>query len=53
VKGNINHPCNAFLAQADAHDAYDRLAWGIEAIQDVDEVNKTFFSLDSKLSRGF
>ena len=38
-KKNINYPCNAFDAQADAHDSYDNLAWGIEAIQVGDEVN--------------
>jgi hypothetical protein len=26
VKNNINHPCNAFHAQADARDIFDRLA---------------------------
>ena len=39
MKKNINHPCNAFNAEANAHDTYDDLAWGIEAIQVGDEVN--------------
>ena len=43
VKENINHPCNAFNAETNAHDAYDKLAWGIEAIQVGNEVNRTFF----------
>ena len=40
MKENINRPCNAFNAQADAREAYDKLAWGIEAIQVGNEVNK-------------
>jgi hypothetical protein len=40
VKENINHPCNAFNAQADAREAYDKLAWGIEAIQVGNKVIK-------------
>ena len=32
ILGNINHPRNAFNAQSDAHDKFDQLAWGIEAI---------------------
>jgi hypothetical protein len=39
VKENINHPCNAFNAETNAHDAYDKLVWGIEAIQVGNEVN--------------
>ena len=39
VKKNINHPCNAFNAETNAHDSYDDLAWGIEAIQVGNEVN--------------
>ena len=42
VKENINHPYNAFNTQSDAHDSYDKLAWGIEAIEVDNEVDKTF-----------
>ena len=38
VKDNINHPCNAFNAQSDTHESYDKLAWGIEAVHHDDEV---------------
>lgn len=50
VKENINHPCNAFNAESNAHDSYDKLAWGIEAIEVDNEVDKHFL-LDSP-SRG-
>ncbi|KAI9463124.1 hypothetical protein HD554DRAFT_2175618 [Boletus coccyginus] len=33
VRQKINHPSNAFNAQGDAHASFDRLAWGIEALQ--------------------
>jgi hypothetical protein len=39
VKQNINHPCNVFNAESNAHDSYDKLAWGIEAVGDGEEVN--------------
>ena len=39
MEDNINHPCNAFNVQMDAHDAYGRLVWGIEAVLDGNEVN--------------
>ena len=39
VKDKINHPCNAFNAQSDTHESYDKLAWGIEAVPHGDEVN--------------
>ncbi|KAI9571790.1 hypothetical protein HD554DRAFT_2312089 [Boletus coccyginus] len=29
----INHPSNAFNAQNDAHESFDQLTWGIEALQ--------------------
>ncbi|KAJ3560367.1 hypothetical protein NP233_g10882 [Leucocoprinus birnbaumii] len=32
VHSMINHPSNAFNAQSDAHESYDNLAWGIEAV---------------------
>ena len=35
----INHPSNAFNAQSDAHEIYDNLAWGIEAVRAGDQVN--------------
>ncbi|KIM82383.1 hypothetical protein PILCRDRAFT_7786 [Piloderma croceum F 1598] len=38
VKNKINHPCNAFNAQTDARDTFDRLAWGIEAVHDGESV---------------
>jgi hypothetical protein len=35
VKNNINHPCNAFNVQTDAHDTYDKwpgaLRWYVMA----------------------
>jgi hypothetical protein len=36
VVNNINHPCNAFNMQTDASESYGKLAWGIEAVQDLD-----------------
>jgi len=39
VKNNINHPCNAFNAQTDAHETFDKLAWGIEAVYEDGKVN--------------
>jgi hypothetical protein len=42
VKENINHPCNAFNAESNAHDSYDKLAWGIEAIEVDNQVDKHF-----------
>ena len=35
----INHPSNAFNAESNAHESYDKLAWGIEAVGAGDEVN--------------
>ena len=32
VKENINHPCNVFNVQSDAHESFDKLAWGIKAV---------------------
>jgi hypothetical protein len=29
----INHPSNAFNAEANAHESYNKLAWGIEAVE--------------------
>jgi hypothetical protein len=40
VKDNINHPCNAFNVEANAHGSYDKLASGIEAVLHGNEVNK-------------
>jgi hypothetical protein len=31
VRDKTNHPCNAFNVQNDAHESFDKLAWGIEA----------------------
>jgi len=39
VKLNINHPCNAFNVESNAHDTFDGLAWGIEAVPDGTQVN--------------
>ena len=33
ARDKINHPSNAFNAQTDAHDSFDKLAWGIEALE--------------------
>jgi len=35
----INHPSNAFNAESNAHETYDKLAWGIEAVKADGEVN--------------
>jgi len=35
----INHPSNAFNAESNAHESYDKLAWGIEAVRAGDQVN--------------
>ena len=35
----INHPSNAFNAQLDAHESYDKLAWSIEAVRADGQVN--------------
>ena len=32
VSDNINHPCNGLNFQADAHESFDKLAWGIHKI---------------------
>ena len=47
VKENINHPCNAFNTEFNAHESFDKLAWGIEAVHDGEEVNN--FSLQIAL----
>jgi hypothetical protein len=39
VKENINHPCNAFNAESNARESFDKLAWGIEAVYEGEEVN--------------
>ncbi len=31
VRDKINHPCNAINLQNDAHESFNKLAWGIEA----------------------
>lgn len=36
---NIGHPRNAFNVQSDAHDFFDELKWGIEAITVNEEVS--------------
>ncbi|KIM36522.1 hypothetical protein M413DRAFT_288172 [Hebeloma cylindrosporum] len=35
----INYPSNAFNAQSDAQESYDKLAWGIEAVEADGQVN--------------
>ena len=35
----INHPSNAFNAESNAHESYDKLAWGIEAVEADGQVN--------------
>jgi len=47
VKDDINHPCNAFNVESNAHDAYDKLAWGIEAVQVGDEWRYFFHEVRS------
>ncbi|KAJ3569579.1 hypothetical protein NP233_g4960 [Leucocoprinus birnbaumii] len=39
VHNMINHPCNAFNAESNAHESYDNLAWGIEAVNEDNQVN--------------
>ncbi|KDQ64175.1 hypothetical protein JAAARDRAFT_43339 [Jaapia argillacea MUCL 33604] len=33
VQANVNHPSNAFNVESNAHESFDRLEWGIEALQ--------------------
>jgi hypothetical protein len=33
VREKINHPSNAFNAESNAHESFDQLAWGIQAVQ--------------------
>jgi len=33
VREKINHPSNAFNVQNDAHESFDKRAWGIQALQ--------------------
>ena len=47
VKENINHPCNAFNAESNTHESFDNLAWGIEAVDNGEEVSN--FSLQIAL----
>jgi hypothetical protein len=50
VLANINHPSNAFNAQSDAHESFDQLAWGIEAVeQPGGQVSCPIFSIDPTL----
>jgi len=35
----INHPSNAFNAELNAHESYNKLAWGIEAVEANGQVN--------------
>ena len=35
----INHPSNAFNTESNAHESYDKLAWGIEALEADGQVN--------------
>jgi len=36
---NINHPCNAFNVESNAHDMFDKIAWGVEAVREGTQVN--------------
>jgi hypothetical protein len=46
VSANINDPRNVFNVQADAHEFYDNLSWGIKAqIQPDGTVSKTIVSV--------
>ncbi len=47
VRDKTNHPCNAFNVQIDAHESFDKLAWGIEAQeQPGGQVSYLIFSID-------
>jgi hypothetical protein len=39
VLDNVNHPRNAFNIQGDAHDSFDALTWGIQAVSADGQVN--------------
>ena len=34
ARDKINHPYNAFNAETNTHDSFDKLAWGIEALSE-------------------
>ena len=47
VRDKINHPCNAFNVENNAHESFDNLAWGIEAQeQPGGQVSHLIFSID-------
>ena len=52
VRDNINHPCNAFNAEFNAHESFDKLAWGIEAQEQPGEQasHLILFSIDPTVS---
>jgi hypothetical protein len=39
ILDNINHPRNAFNVETNAHESFDKLMWGIEAIDYNGQVN--------------
>ena len=39
MKENINHPCNVFNVESNAHESFDKLAWGIEAVYEGKQVS--------------
>jgi len=39
MSDNINHPCNAFNVELNARESFDKLAWGIEAVKEGNEVS--------------
>jgi len=43
VHGKINLPSNAFNVENNAHDSFDKLAWGIQALQQSDGEYKYIF----------
>ena len=47
VRDKTNHPCNALNVESNAHESFNKLAWGIEAQeQPGGQVSHLLFSID-------
>ena len=56
VRERINHPSNAFNVEYNAHESFDQLAWGIQALQQpggevTHIISYRFYSLNSQRYR--
>ena len=47
ILDNINHPRNAFNVEANAHNSFSKLTWGIEAVDYGGQVRSVHGSMDS------